>query len=105
MYLSYNAPYGDGFAIGGAPKNPFGKHFQDKPMDSLPQEPVSKRNIDFVMRWAAADLPGFDFSDNLTAQNNLPRIRNYFSQISYTDDGVGRVMQTLQELGLEDDTK
>jgi arylsulfatase A-like enzyme len=73
-------------------------------MDSLPREPVSKRNIDFVMRWSAADLPGFDFSDNLTAQNNLPRIRNYFSQISYMDDGVGRVMQTLQELGLDDDT-
>jgi arylsulfatase A-like enzyme len=104
MYLSYNAPYGDGFAIGGEPKNPFGKHFQDKAMDSLPREPVSKRNIDYVMRWSVVDLPGFDFSDNLTAQNNLPRMRNYFSQISYMDDGVGRVLETLGELGLEEET-
>jgi len=104
MYLSYNAPYGDGYSIRGEPRNPFGKNFKDKAMDSLPREPVSKRNIDFVQHWSAVDLPGFDFSDNLTAQNNLPRIRNYFSQISYMDDGVGRVMQTLQELGLDDDT-
>jgi len=104
MYLSYNAPYGDGFAMRGEPKNPFGKHFHDKHMDSLPREPVSKRNIDFVMHWSAVDLPGFDFSDNLTAQNNLPRIRNYFSQISYMDAGVGRVMETLQKLGLDEDT-
>jgi len=104
MYLSYNAPYGDGYSMRGEPKNPFGKHFKDKVMDSLPREAVSRRNIDFVQHWSAVDLPGFDFSDNLTAQNNLPRIRNYFSQISYMDDGVGRVMQTLQELGLEDDT-
>ena len=104
MYLSYNAPYGDGFSMRGKAKNPFGKHFQDKPMDSLPREPVSKRNIDFVKHWSAAELPGFDFSDNLTAQNNIPRMRNYFSQISYMDDGVGRVMQTLQQLGLDEDT-
>jgi arylsulfatase A-like enzyme len=104
MYLSYNAPYGDGFAIAGEPKNPFGKLFQGKPMDSLPREPVSKRNIDYVMRWSTVDLPGFDFSDNLTAQNNLPRMRNYFFQISYMDDGVGRVLETLGELGLEEET-
>ena len=104
MYLSYNAPYGDGFAMRGEPKNPFGKHFQNKPMDSLPREPVSMRNINFVKHWSAVNLPGFDFSDNLTAQNNLPRIRNYFSQISYMDAGVGRVMETLQELGLDGDT-
>ena len=61
-------------------------------------------HIDFVMRWTEVDLPGFDFSDNLTAQNNLPRIRNYFSQISHMDDGVGRVMQALREQGLDDDT-
>jgi arylsulfatase A-like enzyme len=104
LYLSYNAPYGDGFAIGGEPRNPFGERFSGKPMDSLPREPVSKRNIDFVMHWSAIDLPGFDFSDNLTAQNNLPRIRNYFSQISYLDDGVGKVIETLKELGLEENT-
>ena len=67
MFLSYNAQYGDGFAIGGEPKNPFGKRFEDKSMDSLPREPISKRNIDYVMRWSAVDLPGSDFSDNLTA--------------------------------------
>lgn len=104
MYLSYNAPYGDGFAVGGEPKNPYGKKFEDKAMDSLPREPVSRRNIDFVQQWSAVDLPGFDFSDNLTAQNNLPRIRNYFSQISYMDDGVGRVLESLQELGLDEET-
>ena len=104
LYLSYNAPYGDGFAMRTEPKSPFGEYFQDKAMDSLPREPVSKRNIDYMMRWSAANLPGFDFSDNLTAQNNLLVLRHYFSQISHMDDGVGRVMQTLQELGLDDDT-
>jgi len=86
------------------PKSPFGEHFQDKAMDSLPREPVSKRNIDYVLRWSAANLPEFDFSDNLTAQNNLLVLRHYFAQISHLDDGVGQVMQTLQELGLDDDT-
>ncbi|UCC53066.1 MAG: sulfatase-like hydrolase/transferase [Anaerolineaceae bacterium] len=104
LYVAYNAPYGDGFAMQGDPKMPFGSYFKDKPMESLPREAVSKRNIDFVMRWTGTDLPGFDFSDNLTAQNNLPRMRNYFAQISHMDDGVGRLMQTLQENGLDDDT-
>jgi arylsulfatase A-like enzyme len=104
LYVAYNAPYGDGFAMRGDPKAPFDKQFQGKPMESLPREAVSKRNIDYVMRWTAVDLPGFDFSDNLTAQNNLPRMRNYFSQIAHMDDGVGRMMQTLQEQGLDDDT-
>jgi len=104
LYLSYNAPYGDGFAMRTDPKSPFAEYFQDKAMDSLPREPVSKRNIDYVMRWSAVNLPGFDFSDNLTAQNNLLVLRHYFAQISHMDDGVGRVMQTLQGLGLDDDT-
>jgi len=104
LYLSYNAPYGDGFAMRTEPKSPFAERFQDKNMDSLPREPVSKRNIDYVLRWSAANLPGFEFSDNLTAQNNLLVLRHYFAQISHLDDGVGRVMQTLQELGLDDDT-
>ena len=30
--------------------------------------------------------------------------RNPAATISHLDDGVGRVMQTLQELGLDDDT-
>ena len=104
LYLAYNAPYGDGFAMRGDPKEPFGNYFKDKPMESLPREPVSKRNIDYVMRWTAVDLPGFDFSDNLTAQNNLPRMRNYFAQISHMDAGVGRLLQALQEKGLDDET-
>ena len=104
LYLSYNAPYGDGFAMRTEPKSPFGEYFQGKAMDSLPREPISKRNIDYVMRWSAANLPGFDFSDNLTAQNNLLVLRHYFAQISHLDDGVGQLMQTLQELGLDEDT-
>jgi len=104
LYLSYNAPYGDGFAMRTEPKRPFSDHFEEKAMDSLPREPVSKRNIDYVLRWASANIPGFDFSDNLTAQNNLTVLRHYFAQISHLDDGVGQVMETLQTLGLDDET-
>jgi arylsulfatase A-like enzyme len=47
---------------------------------------------------------GLDYSMTLRAPNDLPTLRNYYSQVSMVDDGVGQIMAALDRLGIADDT-
>ena len=54
-----------------------------------------------VQSESTADL---DFSMLMRAPNDLATLRNYYSQVSMVDDGVGKIMQSLASLGIEEDT-
>ncbi len=54
-----------------------------------------------VQSESTADL---DFSMLMRAPNDLATLRNYYSQISMVDDGVGEIMASLEQLGIEEDT-
>ena len=47
---------------------------------------------------------GPDFSALLRIPNDLTSLRNYYSQMSLIDDGVGRLLAALASTGLDDDT-
>ena len=44
------------------------------------------------------------FKGPLLLPNNVEALRNFFSQVSLIDHGVGRILQTLDRLGLDDNT-
>jgi len=87
LFLAYNGPYGLGAAM---------------------REPIRNRHADF---YAGQMLPSFP---RLPAQpwnhnygdwiGDLQVIRKYAAEISGIDDGVGRVIETLDRLGLSERT-
>ncbi len=87
LYLAYNGPYGLGGAIAKEHHNRHTSYYADKNMDSFPREKVN---------------PYLKSQRNLI--NNVTAMRNYAAAISGVDDGVGRVMETLKELGLDKNT-
>ncbi len=73
-------------------------------MLSVPREGLSKGSVDaFLMRQKYSG-GGLDYSMTLRAPNDLPTLRNYYSQISMVDDGVGQIMSALERLGIAEDT-
>lgn len=103
LYLTYPAPYGHWPSIKGAPTNRFADIYRDMPMHSVPREGVSKQMIDWVLV-LRDKYPEYDLSYMLQIPNDLPTLRNYYSQASMVDDGVGTVLQALDQTGLSDDT-
>ena len=104
MFLTYNAPYGHWPAIAGEPRNRFGPRYADTPMNTIPREGI---HPDVVKRvWLAMEDSGqgLDYSAALRLPNDLPSLRNMYSQMSLVDDGVGRVMQALDTADLTADT-
>jgi arylsulfatase A-like enzyme len=104
LFLTYNAPYGHWPAIRGPARNRFGRLYENCPMDTVPREGLS---AEAILRY---DLKkdqsggGIDYSAELTTPNDLTSLRNYYSQMSMVDDGVGRVLAALQMAGLDEDT-
>ncbi len=106
MYLTYPAPYGHWPSVRGEPTNQFADYYRDMPMHSVPREAVSKELLDWIM-------VRHDFLPDEEAElygslprllNNLPTLRNYYSQMSIVDQGVGRVLVELETSGLAEDT-
>ena len=87
LYLAYNGPYGLGGAIGEKHKNRHTEYYADKNMDSFPREKVNP--------WLRSQR---------NHMNNVESMRNYAAAVSGVDDGVGRVMDKLKELGLDKHT-
>ena len=114
MVVSYNPPYGTSqcldYEINGEYKNPFWERFEHKKIGSIPKEPVANSAIKFGMTLSnlfggtPAFLQSRNFMEDIRSINNLPRYRNLFSQISYLDDGIGRILLALQKLGLDQET-
>ncbi|MCH7493257.1 sulfatase-like hydrolase/transferase, partial [bacterium] len=87
LYLAYNGPYGLGGSLLNTARNRHAKYYADKQLPSFPREPVHP--------WLL---------NNRAYINNITSMRRYAAEVSGVDDGVGRIMETLAELGLERDT-
>ncbi len=87
LYLAYNGPYGLHGCIKGEPKNRHAATYAGNEMKSYPREPMHP--------WLRT---------NREHIGNVSSMRNYASQVSLVDDGVGEVLATLQQLGLDGNT-
>lgn len=106
LYLTYPAPYGHWPSVQGEPDNEFAHIYRDMPMDSVSREGVSRELIDWIMM-RHDKLPGEEdgyYRSLPRLLNDLPTLRNYYSQMSIVDGGVGRVLRQLEDSGLADDT-
>jgi arylsulfatase A-like enzyme len=87
LFLAYNGPYGLGASLNHPARNRHAKYYADKDLPSFPRETMHP--------WLHA---------NKQFLNNVGAMRRYAAEVSGVDDGVGRVMQTLKEQGLDDNT-
>jgi len=104
LFLPYPAPYGHWPATKEADENRHSKRYQDCKMDSVPRTALSKKAVDGFLMNQAGSSSELDFSMLMRAPNDLPTLRNYYSQISMVDDGVGEIMKTLEQSDLDEDT-
>ena len=92
-FLPYPSPYGHWPATNDGIRNRYSEMYDDCPMNTVPRQGLSAaavRNYDMVKDGSGG---GLDFSMILRAPNNLPSLRNYYSQISLIDEAVGRVAE------------
>ncbi len=104
LFLPYPAPYGHWPATKETDENRHTARYADCPMDSIPRQALSKKAVDGFLMNQSGSTADLDFSMLMRAPNDLPTLRNYYSQISMVDDGVGEIMASLEALGIEDDT-
>jgi len=103
-FVPYNAPYGHWPALKGRAKNRFRDFYDNVDMHSIPREGLHENAIARFLRKASDSVGGIDHSSELRIPNDLDTLRNYFSEMSMVDDGVGRVLETLKRLNIYDDT-
>ncbi len=104
MFLTYNAPYGHWPAIQGPARNRFAGLYENCPMNTIPREGLSHEAITRYDLKKGQSGGGIDYSAELTTPNDLTSLRNYYSQMSMVDDGVGRALSALQQAGLDKET-
>ena len=104
LYLPYPAPYGHWPATKEADENRHTARYADCPMHSIPRSGLSKAAVDGFMLRNHESSEHLDFSMLMRAPNDLGTLRNFYSQISMIDDGVGKIVETLDRLGIADDT-
>jgi arylsulfatase A-like enzyme len=104
LFLTYNAPYGELYPS--EPDHRYSKLYSELPMDSVPREGVSPELIDWILM-RKEKMPDYDFDwykELAEMPNNLFYMRQFYSQVSMVDDGVGQVIAKLEEKGVLDDT-
>ena len=107
LMLPYNGPYGHWPSIMGPAKNQFWDHYENMPMNSVPREGINKKAIEvfqLATDYLSKKKGGPDFSSLLQMPNDLTTLRNYYSQVSVIDHGVGQVMNALKENQVDDNT-
>ncbi len=104
LFLPYPAPYGHWPATKETDENRHTKRYENCPMNSVPREALNKKAVDGFLRVQAKSTADLDMSMLMRAPNDLPTLRNYYSQISMVDDGVGQIMESLASLGIDDNT-
>jgi arylsulfatase A-like enzyme len=105
LFMTYNAPYGE-VPDPSEPDHRYSKLYAELPMDSVPREGVCPELIDWILT-RKEKLPEKDFAwyKQLAEQpNNLPVMRQFYSQMSMVDDGVGQVLAKLEEKRVLDNT-
>ncbi len=87
LYLAYNGPYGLGRAMREPIRNRFASHYATHPLPSMPRDVPHPWNFNYG-EWL------FDMQVR----------RKYAAEVSGIDDGVGRILETLQRHDLEENT-
>ena len=87
LYLAYNGPYCLGPLLLEPARNRHAKYYANKDLPSFPR--------DTVHPWQY---------NNKAYHNNIVSLRRVAAEVSGVDDGVGTVMDTLQQHGLDEDT-
>ncbi|MDB9707244.1 sulfatase-like hydrolase/transferase [Planktotalea frisia] len=95
LYLPYPAPYGHWPATKETDENRHTARYADCPMHSIPRKGLSKAAVDGFMLRSSESSAHLDFSMLMRAPNDLGTLRNFYSQISMVDDGVGKIIATL----------
>jgi arylsulfatase A-like enzyme len=103
-FVPYNAPYGHWPALKGRAKNRFRDYYDKVDMHSIPREGIHENAIARFLRKASDSVGGIDHSSELRIPNDLETLRNYYSEMSMVDDGVGRVLEALKRLNIYEDT-
>ncbi len=103
-FVPYNAPYGHWPALKGRAKNRFRDSYDNVAMHSVPREGLHENAIRRFLKKTSDSVGGVDHSSELRIPNDLETLRNYYSEMSMVDDGVGRILKTLQQLDIYDDT-
>lgn len=104
LYLPFPAPYGHWPATKEKDENRHSARYADCEMHSIPRRGLSKAAVDgFILR-SNESSEALDFSMLMRAPNDLATLRNFYSQISMVDDGVGRILETLNRLDIAEDT-
>jgi len=73
-------------------------------MHSVPREGLHPDALVRFLKKAADSFGGVDHSSELLIPNDLETLRNYYSEMAMVDDGVGRVLAALSDLGLSENT-
>ena len=103
-FVPYNGPYGHWPAIKGRAENEFAALYDDSDMHSIPREGLSAEVLErFGLRVQSGGVRE-QFKGPLLLPNNVDSLRNYFSQVSLIDHGVGQIVQSLDRLGLDENT-
>lgn len=107
LYLAYNGPYNLPPTVTMEPRNRYAEYYK-KHIPSMPQESVHP----YLKNWAQ----GLQGPSNLMlkegttawsaieALNNKTAMINVASESAMVDDGVGTIMQTLKNLGMDRNT-
>ncbi|MFV2091936.1 MAG: sulfatase, partial [Hyphomicrobiales bacterium] len=103
-FVPYNAPYGHWPALKGRAKNRFRDMYDSADMHTVPREGLHENAIARFLRKAADSYGGVDHSSELRIPNDLETLRNYYSEMTMVDDGVGRIMEVLKKRGLDENT-
>jgi len=104
LFLPYNAPYGHWPSIKGPADNRFYPRYENLPMTSVPREGLNSQALELHDLQTALNAGEPNYRARLQIPNDLASLRNYYSQMSVIDDGVGKVLEALDESGLSDDT-
>lgn len=104
LYLPYPAPYGHWPATKEADENRHTARYAECPMNSIPRRSLSKAAVEGFLLRSTESSADLDFSMLMRAPNDLETLRNFYSQISIVDDGVGKIMETLERLGIAENT-
>ncbi|MCK4745736.1 MAG: sulfatase-like hydrolase/transferase [Bacteroidales bacterium] len=87
LLLTYNGPYGLHGFLDTPAKNRHGQYYETQQMNSFPREETHP--------WLVT---------NRESVNNIAAMRRYAAEVSGVDDGVGRIMDALKRLKLDENT-
>ncbi|MDJ0928498.1 MAG: sulfatase-like hydrolase/transferase [Gammaproteobacteria bacterium] len=105
LQLNYDGPYLNPPTNLGPARNRFYQGYVGKRFDSFPRVAFNQNQVDQLMDPANTNsfIKG-KLLQSLQMHNDPATMANVLSQNAMVDDGVGRVLQVLRELGLEKNT-